>query len=53
MEEENNEEEIKIIFLHDVGVGTTNIIQVAVGNSFNPNSPLTTCAYFEKKNIFL
>ena len=49
MEEEENE--IKIIFLPSFGAGSTNIINVANGFSFNPNERATISNTFVTKNI--
>ena len=46
MQEEKNAEKIKILFLHEAGVGTTNIINVTIGIPFNDRELSTSTFYF-------
>ena len=51
MSEVKNSNEIKVILVGDCGVGKTNLINVAVGREFNPDSKGTLAASYFKKNI--
>ena len=47
--EENLENQIKIILLGNAGVGKTNLINIAIGVSFNEDEKTTTASSFSVK----
>ena len=51
--EENLENQIKIILLGNSGVGKTNLINIAIGVSFNEDEKTTTASSFSVKKIIL
>ena len=51
--EENLENQIKIILLGNAGVGKTNLINIAIGVSFNEDEKTTTASSFSVKKIIL
>ena len=46
-------EEIKVLFLGESGVGKTNIIKILIGCEFNDNENATTSSNYTIKNISL
>jgi small GTP-binding protein len=53
MDEDGNEEMIKIILIGDVGVGKTNLINVSSGRGFNENEKSTLSASYSKKDVHI
>ena len=51
--EESLENQIKIILLGNAGVGKTNLINIAIGVSFNEDEKTTTASSFSVKKIIL
>ena len=52
-EEDNPEDEIKIILIGEKGVGKTNLINIAIGENFNENEKSTAASTLSLKNIKL
>ena len=52
-EEENQEDEVKIILIGESGVGKTNLINIAIGDNFSENEKSTTASTLSLKKIKL